>query len=168
MNAFAVLSVLFFAPLEIYLGNINEFNFPFNHIWWLLLAGCVILVAVGTAVECLFPDKLFLASNAAVFALALCCYAQAMFLNGKMGTLTGENKVYGTGVIVTNLLIWFLILAAIAVLAVILVKKQIHHGADLFFSGAGGYADGRVRFAAAFHGHVVFQEKRLFDQRWGI
>lgn len=126
VNAFAVLSVLFFAPLEIYLGNINEFNFPFNHIWWLLLAGCVILVAVGTAVECLFPDKLFLASNAAVFALALCCYAQAMFLNGKMGTLTGENKVYGTGVIVTNLLIWFLILAAIAVLAVVLVKKKKH------------------------------------------
>ncbi|MFR1436188.1 MAG: hypothetical protein ACLSS9_13365 [Acutalibacteraceae bacterium] len=124
VNAFAVLSVLFFAPLEIYLGNINEFNFPFNHIWWLLLAGCVVLVAVGTAVECLFPDKLFLASNAAVFALALCCYAQAMFLNGKMGTLTGENKVYGTGVIVTNLLIWFLILAAIAVLAVVLVKKR--------------------------------------------
>lgn len=132
VNAFAALSVLFFAPLEIYLGNINEFNFPFNHIWWILLLCSTLLAAGGTAVECLLPDRLFLIANIGIFALALCCYIQAMFLNGQMGTLTGETKTYGVGIILINLLIWILIISAIVALAVILIQKKKRQ----FFTGA--------------------------------
>ena len=123
VNAFAVLSVLFFAPIEIYLGNVLEFGFAFTHVWWLLLVASLLIVAVIGAVECLLPDKLFLAANTGVFALGLACYVQAMFLNGQMGTLTGETDVYGTGLLVGNLLIWVLLIAAVAAAAVILVKK---------------------------------------------
>ena len=92
VNAFAVLSVLFFAPLEIYLGNINEFNFPFNHIWWLLLAGCVILVAVGTAVECLFPDKLFWPPMRPYLRLRYAAMHRLCFSTAKWGRLPERTR----------------------------------------------------------------------------
>lgn len=123
VNAFAVLSVLFFAPIEVYLGNIVEFSFPFDNVWWLLLVCSLLIVAVTGAVECLLPDKIFLGANLAVFGGGLCCYIQAMFLNGKMSTLTGGSQMYDKSVVLINLVIWLLILAVIAILAVALIKR---------------------------------------------
>ena len=124
VNAFVALSVLLFAPMEVYLGNINEFAFPFNHIWWLLLVCSVLITLVVGAVECLLPDKIFLAANIAVFAVGLCCYIQSLALNGQMGSLTGGEKVYGRSLVLVNLLIWLLIFAAVIVLTLVLIKRK--------------------------------------------
>lgn len=125
VNAFLALSVLFFAPMEIYLGNINEFAFPLNHVWWILLLACAVLTVGGGLLEFILPDRAFLAANVAVFALGLCCYIQSLALNGKMSSLTGEEEnTFGTGLVIGNLLIWVFIATAVVVFAVLLAKKK--------------------------------------------
>lgn len=128
-NAFTALTVLFFSPLEVYLGNVLEFSFPFNNVWWIMLAAAAALAGVVSAVEMLLPERLFWPMNLTGFGVGLCCYVQAMFLNGQMNSLTGEGDVYSTATVVLNLFIWALILAAVYIFAGVMVKLNKHRTA---------------------------------------
>ena len=45
VNIFFAFTLLFFSPLEVFMGNANEFVFSFGQIWWILL-----LVSLGGVV----------------------------------------------------------------------------------------------------------------------
>lgn len=122
VNAFLVLSLLFFAPLEIYLGNIAEFNFSFFQTWFMLLAASLIIIIFLVLIESILPKILFKLANLTAFALGLCCYIQAMFLNGKMSSLTGETYSFEQNLIVRNLALWIAIFAIIYIAYFILSK----------------------------------------------
>lgn len=123
VNIFTVFTLAFFSPIEVFLGNVNEFLFTFGDIWWILFlcsAGAVILL---TLIECLLPVKASVTASLLTFGGGLCCYIQSVLLNGKMGTLTGETDVYGMKTIAVNIIVWLLIFAVILVAYSILAKK---------------------------------------------
>lgn len=123
VNVFTVFSILFFAPLEVFFGNINEFTFSFGDIWWILALSCTAVVTVLTAILCLLPKKVTVIIDLFIFGGGLCCYVQSMLLNGKMGTLTGVSDVYGNTTVTVNAIIWLLIFAAVIVLYFIFAKR---------------------------------------------
>lgn len=106
VNAFTAFTLLFFPPMEVYLGNVMEFAFPPSVLWWMLLLEAAAMTVLVSAVEMLLPERLFAVVNLAGLSLGLCAYIQAAFLNSHMGTLTGTTDVYETGLIVGNLLLW--------------------------------------------------------------
>ena len=125
VNGFTILSILFFAPLDIYLGNIVNFNFSFNSFWWILLLVSLIIVILISSVEMFLPELFCQISNAFVFALGICCYVQSMFLNGTMSSLTGETPIYSNSIQITNIFIWLIIFVIVIVLLGVLRKMNL-------------------------------------------
>ena len=122
VSVFTVFTLLFFAPLEIFLGNIADFNIPFHYVWRVLLVtGCVgsFLLAV---LEFLLPERAFFGVSLAVFGIGACSYVQALLFNFHMGTLTGEDETYSVWLVIVNLLLWALLLTGLFVLAHLLTR----------------------------------------------
>lgn len=122
VNLFFAFTLFFFSPLEIFMGNANEFVFSLGQIWWILLLTSIAAAAVLTAVALALPKTLSLLWNALWFSIGFSCYIQSMFLNGNMGSLTGDEDVYSSATIYVNLGIWaFIIIAFVA--APLILKK---------------------------------------------
>lgn len=119
VNAFGTLMLLFFSPLEIYMGNYISFRFALGEIWWLLLGTALAVAVVVSLLEALLPWRLNLILTALAFAGGLCCYIQSAFLNGHMGSLTGEEDVYSAGLRLGNLAVWGGIVLVMGVLLVV-------------------------------------------------
>ena len=169
VNAFLVLSLLFFAPLEIYLGNIAEFNFSFFQTWFMLLAASLIIIIFLVLIESILPKILFKLANLTAFALGLCCYIQAMFLNGKMSSLTGETYSFEQNLIVRNLALWIAIFAIIYIAYFILSKfKKKNHSAQLDpirIVGFGAHANSRFHKLGSNDRYFKFHKNGLLDYR---
>lgn len=122
INAFLVFTVLFFAPLEVYNGNVNEFSFSWRNIV-IVMAGCsLILTIVGSLIESFIPKKIISFINAGVFGIGIMFYVQPLLLNGYMQSLTGEEATYPINVKIFNALIWLAVIAVFYAI-LILVKK---------------------------------------------
>ncbi len=142
---------MFFAPLGIVYGNINQFIFSPGEIIWILIAFCAAATAVMTAVGTLLPLKASLILNAIEFSGGLCCYVQSFFLNGKMGTLTGEGDHYSLSTVLVNLLLWVLIAAVIIVGAILLIKFKKEQLARSVC-----HVSGAVAYSYAAHGVCIY------------
>ena len=53
--SFIFLTVCFFAPMEVYLGNYIDFSFSVRHIWWILLVFSLVCAAVLALLCSLLP-----------------------------------------------------------------------------------------------------------------
>ena len=137
VSFFAVLTLLFFGPLEVFWGNVVEFKFSVATVTVLLALVCIGLAAIFALLLSLLPPKLLKAANVVVFGGGLCVYAQSVLLNGHMGSLTGESDVYSRGLILGNLAVWILIFCA--VIAAWLITGKLKKS-KYFFKG--------IRFAA--------------------
>lgn len=137
VSFFAVLTLLFFGPLEVFWGNVVEFKFSIATITLLLALVCLVLSAVFALLVSLLPTKLLKAANAIIFGGGLCVYAQSVLLNGHMGSLTGESDVYSQSLIIGNLALWILIFGAVIATWMIMSKLK---KSKYFFKG--------IRFAA--------------------
>lgn len=138
-NLFLAGTVLYFAPMEVYVGNLSSFVMPFEHVWWIMLAATLLAALLLTAVEMLLPRKVSLLLNALTAGLGLGCYVQSMFLNGGMVTLTGEEMNVTPGQITVNLVIWGAILLAVLAATIVLLlkkKEQLAHNVLRYVSAA--------------------------------
>ncbi len=139
-NSFFVLTVIFFSPMEVYLGNLIEFDFGVTQTWWILLATSLLIIAVATVFEFfVFPKKMLRAVNLLVFSFGVCFYIQSMFLNGKMISLTGDKANYSSKTILINALIWAFIIALVFIIYYVFgkkIKKRIVFNTVLFLCGA--------------------------------
>ena len=123
-NLFLTLTVAFFSPMEVVLMNIGEFYFPFRNIWWFQL-----LIALGAGIALslvmfILPRRAGQIAASVTAGLGLAAYVQAMFLNGGMVTLTGDNmNITDSGKII-NLVIWGVIVAAVVLLVILLGRKR--------------------------------------------
>ena len=124
VNCFVVFTACFFAPIEIFLGNVIEFSFSFKNIWWIMLLFSAFSAVAVSLLESLLPEKVVKVLNALAFSLGLCFYVQSMFLNGKMGSLTGDADEYSRGVIIGNLAVWAAIFALDLILLFVFEKKK--------------------------------------------
>ena len=123
VSVFTVCTLLFFAPLEIYLGNIADFSIPFRYVWRVLLATACIGTFLLSVLAFLLPERVFWGFSLAVFGIGACSYVQALLFNFHMGTLTGEDESYSVLLVIVNLLLWVLLLAGLFVLAHFLTRR---------------------------------------------
>lgn len=127
VNSFTILSILFFAPLDLYLGNMVNFAFPFSSIWWVLLLVSSGLILIISSIETFLPDLLSFVSNLIIFILGMCCYIQSAFLNGNMTSLADGRIKYSSSIVDSNIIIWVLIAVLVLVGALLLRKfKKIN------------------------------------------
>lgn len=111
--SFIFLTVCFFAPMEVYLGNYIDFSFSVRHIWWILLVFSLVCAAVLALLCSLLPEKLSSVIQTALFAVGLCFYVQSLLLNGKMISLTGDEAGYSAATCAINIIIWLVLATAV-------------------------------------------------------
>ncbi len=124
VTAFTVFTLLFFSPLEIFLGNAVEFKFSMDIAAIILFVASLLISACVSALVSLLPIKALRPYNIIAFGIGLCAYFQSLFLNGSMGSLTGEEDRYSLTLIIVNLLIWAAIFAALVVVFMVLKKRK--------------------------------------------
>ena len=129
-NLFLTMTVAFFSPLEVFLSNITDFQFPFRNIWWVQL-----IVAVGgalalTLVMGVLPARAGQIAASVTLGLGVAAYVQAMFLNGSMVSLTGDRMEISSGQVIWNLVIWGAIIL-IAIAAVVWFGRRKFRGTGM-------------------------------------
>ncbi len=86
----ACFTFVFFGPIEIVAFSGGSLVFSYRDVIWLLLIGFVLIWGALTFLTALLRGKVFNYVVCTVFAFTLSGYIQAMFLNGSIGTLTGD------------------------------------------------------------------------------
>lgn len=133
ISAFLFLTVGFFAPMEILLGNAQEFSFPLNNVWWILLVVAMGLTVCTGLLATIIPKKIAIWAELILFAFALCMYVQSLTLNGKMISVTGDKASYGSGIIYGNLAIWGAIVLVVILAYLFCKKKQMDFTTGIAF-----------------------------------
>lgn len=116
VNLFTVITILVFAPYEIFIFNRNDFEFAFLDFFWIPLLAGIIYMLIVTLLGMILPVKICKALVVLEFALTLCCYIQAMFLNGGMESLLGQEVSWGIKLKILNAIIWIVIISLIFLL----------------------------------------------------
>ncbi len=114
-SGFGIFTLLFFSPLEVYMGNPNDFRFFIDSALLVLGAASLLLTLLFSVAVSFLPTKVLKFLNLSVFSLSLCYYIQAMLLNGSMSILEGDNFSVDTTTSVINIFIWCLIIALVFV-----------------------------------------------------
>ena len=106
-----VFNLLFFAPVEIFLGNVRDLSAPIKYVLW----GCVPLSAVMMILLYFIlykvKDKHFYTAISVVWGLGLAFYIQGNFLQINSAQLDGTEQRAGAMKCIINLFIWLIILA---------------------------------------------------------
>ena len=123
-NLFLSLTVVFFLPMEVVLGNQKEFFFSFGSIWWLQVLIAIAIALILSLLMFFLPPKAGTVAAAVSLGIGIAFWAQSMFLNSEMGTLTGEAiEISETGTII-NTAIWVLLIAGTITVISIFIKKR--------------------------------------------
>lgn len=120
---FLLFTGLFFSPLEVYLANYNEFIFSLPQIWWILFLVSLIPAILLSLFFALLPKAWYFFFNFFSFAFGFCFWFQAMALNGKLSSFTGDSVVFSPSLMLSNLLIWISIICLICFLFSFFLKK---------------------------------------------
>lgn len=138
VNLCFTLTLLFFSPMEVFMGNRVEFSFRYGDCWPRLLLFAFAAFFLGTALELLLFRRFLPAVNALIFTGTLAFYLQSLVLNGAIGDFTGDNPVYEKSLKLTNLLVWAAIFLLVLGCFAVLKKKKISgfNGGAAFAAGA--------------------------------
>ena len=120
-----------YAPLEMYLNNIDEFEFNLRMFWWMpVITGLfitILTIGLGLLVNLVFKRIGTILYGAFLFALGLACYVQGNFAGLKVGVLNGALIPWTeyTDKVVVNLFIWIGIIFAVLVFLYFLKYRAI-------------------------------------------
>lgn len=122
-SAFLFLTVLFFAPMEVFLANAKEITVPFRNIWWLQLLFALLCAFAAGGLALALPGRGGLVVSGAMLGGGLCCYLQVLLMNGGMPTAEGDGMNVTQSQQTLNLAAWIVIFLA-TVLAVFLLSRK--------------------------------------------
>ena len=122
-NLFFWLTALFFSPLEVFFRNLEEFTFPVNHVWWVMLAFAVAIALVVSSLEAVLPGKAVIWIAAIMILGGICFYVQMLFLNGQMMEMMGENVPFTRETVLRNLAVWAVIAVCFLLLCILLRRR---------------------------------------------
>ncbi len=128
---FFAFTLLIYAPLEMYLRNINEFSFQLSMFWWMpVLTGIAVtgvVICTGLLINLVFKRWGALIYGAAVFALGLACYIQGNFLGLKLGVFNGSSVAWEdyTLSIFVNIFAWVAVIILVFVGIYFLKERSI-------------------------------------------
>ena len=122
---FFVFTIYFVAPLEIVAGASNDLVYSMGDVWWTLLLPDLGIIAVITLVLTLLRGRAFSIGLAIVFAVGLCAYVQALFLNGGLPAANGDTIVWSEymGMQVISSIVWVVIIAGAIVFAILRSRR---------------------------------------------
>ena len=106
------------APLEIIARNTSSVLFGVEHVWLPMVLFSLAGILVLALILSLFRGRAFSIVLALFFSLGLCCWVQAMFLNGGLPSANGRQvDFFGefAGMMVLSGIIWAAIIAAVVV-----------------------------------------------------
>ena len=86
----ACFMVIFFGPIELVAFSGGSLLYTYTDVIWLLFLGFVVIWAGLSLLISLLRGMIFNYVVSSVFAFTVAGYLQAMFLNGSLGTLTGD------------------------------------------------------------------------------
>ena len=136
-SLFLSLTVLFFAPMEVILINIQDFQFSFLSVWPFQLAVSLAAAVLMTLAFAFLPGKLSLLFSALMTAGGLAAWIQVLFLNGNMSVLTGDETAVPGTVKIMNAAIWLAVIAVV-VLAVLRLSGKKPKAAHIILRAAAG------------------------------
>lgn len=108
---FACFIFFIYAPLEMYLSNVNEFWFNIHTIWQVLMMSFVICFIGSSVVGIFLKGRLYKLYIALLLSFGICCYLQGGFINLNVGVMNGSNVQWGDFAmkIAINTAIWIAI-----------------------------------------------------------
>ena len=116
---FLVFTMIIYAPLEMYLGNVHSFRFGLDLIWWiplgLAVAAMGLLLGIGLLVNLIFKRIGTILYGAFVFSIGLAFYIQGNFAGLHLGVMNGSRidfKKY-TPQVLANMVLWAFIILTV-------------------------------------------------------
>lgn len=132
---FCSMTLLVVAPFEIVAGAGGDLLFGIGDVGLIIFGAAVAAAVVLAAILSLFRGKAFSIALCVVFGLGLCCYVQAMFMNGGLPNADGRTVDWwgdhGT-MMVVSLVVWIALVAFVAVFSVL--RQQIARTAAVVLS----------------------------------
>ncbi|MCM1183989.1 MAG: hypothetical protein NC337_11505 [Roseburia sp.] len=104
-----------YLPSELYINNANEFAIGYGggYITALLAGSVAIGLLLMAAAVVLLSWKCYNLFVLFLSGISIMSYLQALFLNGRLRSLTGEEQTWGLGIQAANLVFWILIIGII-------------------------------------------------------
>lgn len=116
IHIFFAVTLILFGPYEIFISNSNDFNFTFCDFWWMPVIVAAIYILIATCICVIIPKCIADTIHLLTFSFTLCCYIQALFLNGKMVVLVGKDIHWTVMNKITNAGIWLFICSGVLIL----------------------------------------------------
>lgn len=133
-----VLLYFLVGPLEIYIGNISEFNFELKDFYIFYAVGSVILLVLGSVLLSLLPSKVASILEVIICAISYMSYIQNMFLNRQLINQDGTAMDWSALQDYTrlNLAVWIVGMLLIGLFPLICKKyyRKIYLGISIFLS----------------------------------
>lgn len=121
---FWVVLMILYLPNKLYLSNVSDMEIPYKEfVQSLILGGIIHLGIYITGLTYLITEKQLKIVCRILFAVTITGYIQSIFLNGKMGIMNGMMQEWPVQMIVLNLLIWALMIAAVVFLPFVLKRN---------------------------------------------
>jgi hypothetical protein len=111
-----IFSRLIYYPNELYLNNVDEFLNSYSGFFVTLLLGGVIAVLIMLLCVISMPNAWIKIANLFIIGTTIMGYVQATFLNGKLNSMNGAEQTWSMASIISNLVIWLIVIGAIMVL----------------------------------------------------
>lgn len=169
---FFSMTLLFVAPCEIVAGGQNDLVFRLGDVWGLLALATCACALLMTIFMSLFRGKAHTFVLAFVFAISVCCYIQAMFLNGGLPSADGRAVDWwgdhGLMMVISGLA-WLVVIAGLLLtaffnqkvlrmiagcLSVVLIAVQMVGVISLFFDDSQNHNES---------GSIAITETGLYD-----
>ena len=133
---FFVFTIYFVAPLEIVAGASNDLVYSMGDVWWTLLLPDLGIIVGITLILTLLRGRAFQIALVVVFAVGLCAYVQALFLNVGLPAADGATIIWADHMPmqIISTIVWLAIIAGLVVFGVLKGRR----------------AQGVVAIAAAF------------------
>ena len=114
-SGFGLFTLLFFAPVEVYLGNPTDFRFSLDAAVGVLAVTALLATVIFSLLASLLPVKVLKFVNLGILGVTLCYYIQFLLLNGEMITLDGNSLYLTRETKLINAFIWLGIFSAVFV-----------------------------------------------------
>lgn len=128
---FLVFTIIIYAPLEMFLGNINSFEFGLDLIWWIPLGLAIavmgLLLGLGFAVNLIFKRIGTILYGAFLFAIGLAFYIQGNFAGLQLGVMNGAKIDFSeyTSQAFANVFLWVFIILAVFIFLYFLKSRGV-------------------------------------------
>ncbi|MBQ9041758.1 MAG: sulfatase-like hydrolase/transferase [Eggerthellaceae bacterium] len=123
---FFTFTIYFVAPLEIVAGASQDLVYSMGDVWWTLLLPDLAIIAGITLVLTLLRGKAFNIGLVLVFAVGLCAYVQALFLNAGLPAANGDTIAWADHMPmqIISTIVWLVIIAAALVFGILRSRRS--------------------------------------------